>query len=759
MRKVPWLIKLGFPVALLITAVALWLFRGEAKRSSGGADAGVLPAKFQLEDEREAFARYGGSASCRECHEEAYQLWRASNHGLAERIPLPHREDPAFVPAQTFKHASQQTTVRKDGDRYEVITPGLGGTNGPFVVERIIGNNPLVQFLTPFPGGRWQTLEASWDPVSNEWFNVYGREDRRPGEWGHWTGRGMNWNSMCAVCHNTRLRKNYDPASDTFHTTMVEMTVGCEACHGPMKDHVLWQKKFGDKVPDPTITKLTREQMYHTCASCHSRRMEITGDFHPGEAYDDHHLLSIVDETDTWYPDGQNWDEDYEYTAFLGSRMHLKGVRCVDCHDFHSAKVRLPGNWMCLACHAVGTTNAIQIDPVKHSFHSETNSGNLCTGCHMPQTPYMQRHWRHDHGFTIPDPVLTKEFNIPNACNRCHKDKTVDWSIEYVEKWYGAKMDRPYRQRARIVARAKQLDAAAVEPLLAMLATNEIPYWRAVAAGMLDPWMDQPRVIGGLLGALSHTNALVRGNVIRTLAPLAEAGNEAVRAALRAALEDPVRGVRYQAASALRADLQTHSLAGSELWHSLQHNADQPVGQMQLGSWSLARGDAAAALRHYETAVQWDAYSPGLRHEYAVVLSMAGRTREAVDQLREAIRLAPNEAEYHYKLALALNESGDAPGTVASLEEAVRLDPAHGRAWYNLGLARSGVGDLSGSVQALLRAETLLPNDPRPPYALATVLARAGDASGAREAARRALNINPAYGEAAALLRALDGGR
>jgi tetratricopeptide (TPR) repeat protein len=487
--------------------------------------------------------------------------------------------------------------------------------------------------------------------------------------------------------------------------------------------------------------------------------MEITGDFKPGDGYHDHHLLSIVDHSNLWYPDGQNWDEDYEYTAFLGSRMHSKGVRCVDCHDFHSAKVRMPGNWMCLTCHAVGTTNAIEIDPVTHSFHSETNSGNLCTGCHMPETPYMQRHWRHDHGFTIPDPVLTKEFGIPNACNRCHQDKTVDWSIEYVEKWYSNKMDRPYRQRARIVARAKELDESAVEPLLNMLANDEIPYWRAVAAGMLDPWISQPRVVGGLLGQLSNTNALVRVQAIRTLAPLVEAGNPAVHSALSAALEDPVRGVRWQAAYALRGEISTNSLAGSEFWHTLQHNADQPVGRMQWGSYELAQGNVPGALKQYETAVDWDAYSPAMRHEYAVVLSMAGRLPEAVEQLREAIRLEPNQAEFHYKLGLALNETGDVQGTLRALTEAVRINPAHARAWYNLGLARVGVNDASGAIEALLRAETLSPGDPRPPYALATVLVRMGDVSAAREAAQRVLQIDPDNRDASSLLRSLDGWR
>ena len=47
---------------------------------------------------------------------------------------------------------------------------------------------------------------------------------------------------MCAACHNTRLRKNYEPQTNSYHTKMAEMSVGCEACHGPMNDHVAWQK-------------------------------------------------------------------------------------------------------------------------------------------------------------------------------------------------------------------------------------------------------------------------------------------------------------------------------------------------------------------------------------------------------------------------------------------------------------------------------------------------------------------------------------
>ena len=69
-------------------------------------------------------------------------------------------------------------------------------------------------------------MEAVHDPRSNQWFNVYGEEDGQPGEWGHWTGRGMTWNYMCADCHKTALRRGYDGSTDTYKTTMAELTVG-----------------------------------------------------------------------------------------------------------------------------------------------------------------------------------------------------------------------------------------------------------------------------------------------------------------------------------------------------------------------------------------------------------------------------------------------------------------------------------------------------------------------------------------------------
>jgi len=731
-------------------------------------------------NEQQVFAGYAGSTSCQACHEEAYNAWKSSHHGLAERRPLTALDEAAFQPPRTIQHASQHTDIRATNGHYQVVSLGPSNRYESFTVERVIGHDPLRQFLVKFPGGRYQTLEASYDPHRNEWFNVYGSEDRRPGEWGHWTGRGMNWNHMCASCHNTRVRKNYDEASDTYHTTMAEPTVGCEACHGPLKAHNDWQKQHGKSgLKDPTLPKLTRTQVMDNCGFCHARRGELTGDFKPGDDFSDHTRLTIVDGTDVYYPDGQVREEDYEYASFLSSRMHFRGVNCLDCHNPHSMKTILPGNLLCMRCHNGSVTNAPFINPVAHSRHKVfgydasgvlTNldlagykpkeireTGGECVNCHMPQTAYMQRHWRHDHGFTIPDPLLTKQHGVPNACNRCHQDKDADWALKYCDEWYGAKMEHPTRQRAQIIAAARKGDAGARAGLLHLLVTEEIPYWRAVAAGLLAPWAGEKPVGDALIRGLADTNALVRAECIRALEPSMEAkGPVAAVESIRQRLNDPVRAVRIAAAWALRATLDPASKAGTELLHSLDLNADQPVGQMQKGAFALARNQPAKALTHYQKAVDWDPNSAIIRHDLALVLANLNRHAEAIAQLEAACKLEPHNAEYRHKLALAWNETGQSAKTIEALQAAVQLDSQHARAWYNLGLALNAAGRAEEGLQALIHAESAAPADPRNPYARATILARLGRLGEARQAAQRALEIQPGFVPAQEFLRSLQ---
>jgi tetratricopeptide (TPR) repeat protein len=770
--RLPGWVWLGLGIGLAGAILAHYrIFSGVLAGLGRGAGAST-PAS--LAEEKAVFAQYGGSASCRSCHAQEYAAWEGSHHGLAEREVEAVLDRRAFDPARSFGHGVGATRVAWATNRAEVTSVGLSGKPETFAVSRVIGVDPLRQFLVPFPNGRFQALEAAYAPRTNDWFDVYGSEQRRPGEWGHWTGRGMNWNNMCAGCHNTRLRRNYDEATDGYHTTMAERGVGCEACHGPLETHNQWQQQFGRSGrKDPTLHPLSKAQVVDNCGSCHARRAELTGDFKPGDAFSDNFQLTQVDRTEVYYPDGQIHEEDYEYASFLSSRMHFRGVSCLDCHNPHTAKALLPGNWLCLRCHDGSYSNAPAINPVTHSHHRvygwDTNgrpvnldlkgydpkriqeTGGECVNCHMPQTPYMQRHWRHDHGFTIPDPLLTKQFGIPNACNRCHQDKDAAWALGQVEQWYGPRMERPTRVRAQWLARARAGDPAAREPLLRLLASEEIPYWRAAAVNLLEPWADGSAVSQGLLRSLEDTNALVRSAAAQALETALSASVPGVEPALKAHLTDPSRNVRVAAAWSLRSVLDLETPGGRDLQQYLEANADQPAGQLQQADFCYARHDLAGAVRHLQTGLAWDPYSTPIRLQLAMILSELNRSPEALALLQAGCRLTPQDADLRYELGLAYNEAGDVAQAARQLEQAAQLNPRLGRAWYNLGLAQNALGQPEVALESLLRGEGVAPMDARIPYARATILARLGRTREAVRAVDRALEIQPAYPEAAQL--------
>jgi tetratricopeptide (TPR) repeat protein len=768
-------VAIAVAAVLLGGALAWWKFAMHGEKPSGTPmqsaekasptptpkSAPALPPL--LEPEAQVFARYAGSQSCRECHAAQFESWAKSNHGLAERNVDAAMDTAAFSPERTFHHGTQDSTATQIDGKPAVKTLGFGDKHAAYTVARVIGHDPLRQYLVEGTGGRMQTLEVAFDPKRNEWFDVYGDEDRKPGEWGHWTGRGMNWNAMCANCHNTRLRKNYDEAADTYRTTMAEMSVGCESCHGPMKAHVEWRKRYpGSKDADPTVKKFTRDQVFDTCGFCHARRRELTGDFVPGDSFAQHFHLTTVDESDLYFPDGQIRDELYEYGSFHGSKMHTAGVRCADCHEPHTAKPRLAGNALCLRCHtgAPGqipdsTVIAPVIDPVAHSFHKADSAGAQCVNCHMPVTTYMQRHPRHDHSFPIPDPLLTKEHRVPNACNKCHTDKDADWSLAATEKWWGEKMKRPSRERAQTVAAARTGTLPSGAPLLTLLRNEPNAYWKASLIRLLGAWSADAEVSRAFLEYAQHPDPLVRTAAVHALESVGGQFGDAAQKTIARHIEDTERAVRVAAMSALHAAPNFQSRAYRELMHAHDLAADQPAGQLQKGAWAHAHGDAACALKHFERAVSWDPYSGGIRNEYAQLLAAMGRTQDVLTQMQEAVRLEPKQAEFRFNLALTWHEAGNTRNAVKEFEEAVRLDSKHARAWYNLGLAQDVLGDSAAAVVSLRKGEAADPRDPLIPFARATIHERLRQLPEAREAAQRALMIQPDFREAHQLLRGL----
>jgi predicted CXXCH cytochrome family protein len=169
-------------------------------------------------------------------------------------------------------------------------------------------------------------------------------------------------------------------------------------------------------------------------------------------------------------------DEVYNYGSFKQSKMFAAGVTCGDCHEPHAAKLRAPGDGVCLQCHAADKYAA-----EAHHRHRSANPALTCASCHMPERTYMVVDRRHDHSFRVPRPDLSVKLGTPNACNECHADKSAQWAASAIEAWHGA--DRNGWQKyaeAFHSAWNDQVDAAAL--LAAVAADANTPAFACASA-------------------------------------------------------------------------------------------------------------------------------------------------------------------------------------------------------------------------------------------------------------------------------------
>ncbi len=308
-----------------------------------------------------------------------------------------------FNNARFAKDGVTSSFFKKDGKFY-VHSDGPDGKPQDFDLAYTFGVHPLQQYLVPFPNGRMQSFAVAWDSRNKEhdgqrWFHLYPDQKITPAHALHWTGRNQTWNYMCADCHSTDLRKNYDLAKDSYATTWSEIDVSCESCHGPGSNHVAWaqsQKKdsynansgpngltvdlkpasgsWAGSEPDTGTMHWKGQPRSHneinTCAPCHSRRHPIASNYQPDQPFLDAYVPSLLEEG-VYYPDGQILEEDYEWGSFIQSKMYHEGVTCSDCHDPHTAKLRTENlNAVCGKCHSLAKFGSEQ-----HHHHKVEQRG------------------------------------------------------------------------------------------------------------------------------------------------------------------------------------------------------------------------------------------------------------------------------------------------------------------------------------------------------------------------------------------------
>ncbi|QQL44662.1 tetratricopeptide repeat protein [Sulfuriroseicoccus oceanibius] len=755
-----WIQQLKWKPLAIGASVLVLAYCGtrEAQEASKAARQEVKPVGHPLAVEQVYTKEAGASRQpvraishqCLACHQDYAEKWKHSHHALANRLVSKERDAEAFAAAGIKVPGGEKWQFQwKAGERPSAdVSSPLRPDGKTWHFDMAIGETPLIQYLTQSDKGRWQTTRTAWAPETKTWIDTTPQDDRSEGEWGHWLGRGMNWNANCAYCHMTNFHKGYDVATDTYHSTWDEMSIGCTQCHGgytttPVADTGCLIRPG----MDPMLGE--EDVVMDACASCHSRRGEFDDEFKAGKKYGDHYHLTLPTHPTLYYADGQILNEDYVWASLKMSKMGHAGVGCLDCHDPHTAAIKYPieNNALCLQCHGGGVDGATVINPTAHSFHKDGSTGNMCVECHMPSTVYMGNDPRRDHGFHSPDPLLTKELGIPNACNKCHDDQSVDWAIEWVDKWYGDKMERPERERTRAVQLAYDGDPVAIEKLLVAYDGEEIPLWRASLLELMEPWARDERVLERVRAAMDDEDYLVRVACAR-LARTAGALD-----VVRKLVEDPMRSVRMEAGWAFTQSLPDDSPLMKELMSYLNHVADQPTGALRRAEILVSRGEFSAAEEWYDKVIAWDPSSVAGYQAKAVYLSRLGRGAEALKLLEKATDVEPDNGYLRFLLGLGYSEALEANKAGAAFLKAVELEPDNPRYHYNYGLHAAGANDLETAATHLKEAERLAPDSPDYPFALATIYYRLQKTNEAISAAERALQINPQYRPAADFLR------
>jgi DmsE family decaheme c-type cytochrome len=201
-----------------------------------------------------------------------------------------------------------------------------------------------------------------------------GKADFRDGDPSQYVGA-----ETCKTCHED-IYKNFETTphfATTLDTKKGPGWHGCEACHGPGKEHV---EGGGDTTKIFTFKNVSAQEASERCLGCHTY----------GE----------------------------EHSNFARAAHLQNNVGCTDCHSPHHYKesqflLRERQPQLCYGCHLETKQQFTR------TFHHRVNEGLVqCSDCHNPHGGFLARQLR-----------ATSSQDV--VCFKCHSDKAGPFVYEH----------------------------------------------------------------------------------------------------------------------------------------------------------------------------------------------------------------------------------------------------------------------------------------------------------------------------------------
>ena len=118
-----------------------------------------------------------------------------------------------------------------------------------------------------------------------------------------------------------------------------------------------------------------------------------------------------------------------------------------------------------------------------------------------------------------------------------------------------------------------------------------------------------------------------------------------------------------------------------------------------LGRLASRMGDHESAAKFFRLFVEMDPFNPSGLNNLSSALRNESRFDEAIDVLKEGLRLNPDSALLWNGIGAVMADIGDVENAFIFFEECLRLDPKFSRARYNRGNMRLSMGDTLGALE------------------------------------------------------------
>lgn len=375
--------------------------------------------------------------NCAACHQAETGSSHQAIHRETVRLAAVETVRGDFTNENHFESGDFKAVMKRDGANFYVKI-----SEENYRIAAVVGVKYVEQYVAE-KDGEFYSLPVGYDLIEKRWIHLNDTDFEKKDA--SFSRHFQSWKTDCAACHQ--------PSEKNFSETSKDYGISCDSCHGNSAEHLASKTSVWARLGFQTENKigsprdLSSDAAMLVCANCHSRDLNETAKFTAFRA--DENPLEIISahgnsafNTERFWANGEPKFSGNEFQAVVRSVCYAQSkagghgitgekINCASCHsspgtNVESAVSEKSYNQNCIACHSQFAGEAAIVEHTKHSLNSGASD---CASCHQPETIYGRMRFTRTHEISVPNPSLTVEKQIPNACNVCHIDQSVNWAI------------------------------------------------------------------------------------------------------------------------------------------------------------------------------------------------------------------------------------------------------------------------------------------------------------------------------------------